>query len=101
MVSLSFMLSPPEIQLKLAANFVQARLALNESQETASNRTGVPLATLRKFERKGIISMTQFLLICHVYGDLSQCDQLFPIKEPLTMDQLIASKKATRKRASS
>jgi hypothetical protein len=101
MVSLSFIQSPAEIQLTLAAHFVQARLAVNETQATASIRTGVPLSTLRKFERTGIISLTQFLLICHVYGDLSQCDQLFPIKASLTMDQLIASKKASRKRARS
>ena len=101
MVSLSFLSSPADIQKNLRESFKRARLSRNESQQQAADRTGVPLSTLKKFEQKGVISLSQFLQLCHVYGDLSVFDQLMPEKSAMTMDELLNSKKKTRKRARS
>ena len=76
----------------LAQKFKQARLAQNHSRASAARQTGVPEATLRGFETSGKISLHQFLMLCHVYGELGLCDQLFPDKTPLTMDELLSEK---------
>lgn len=101
MVSLSFLSSPTEIQQNLRESFKRARLSRNESQQQAAERTGVPLSTLKKFEQKGVISLSQFLQLCHVYGDLGAFDHVMPEQDAVTMDELLSSKKNLRKRARS
>lgn len=101
MVSLGFLSSPAEIQQNLRENFKRARLSRNESQQQAAEKTGVPLSTLKKFEQKGVISLSQFLQLCHVYGDLSVFDRIMPEKDAVTMDELLSNKKKPRKRARS
>jgi hypothetical protein len=42
------------------------------TQEGLSERSGVPLATLRKFEQKGLISLESLLKILLVVGGLEE-----------------------------
>lgn len=42
------------------------------TQEGLSERSGVPLATLRKFEQKGVISLESFLKLLMVVGGLEE-----------------------------
>jgi HTH-type transcriptional regulator/antitoxin HipB len=82
--------TPGEMQTQLAQKFKLARLAQNHSRASAATLTGVPEATLRAFETTGKISLRQFLMLCHVYGELNQCETLFPDKTPMSMDELLA-----------
>jgi DNA-binding transcriptional regulator YiaG len=52
---------PGALQNKLRHNIKQHRLALNLTQEGLAARSGVPLATLRKFEQQGQISFESFV----------------------------------------
>lgn len=49
--------SPRDISLRIAHNVRQQRLDRNLTQEDLSSRSGVPLGTLRVFERSGRISL--------------------------------------------
>lgn len=55
---------------KLAENTRQRRLDMELTQEGLAERSGVPLATLRKFEQKGLISLESFLKLLMVLGGI-------------------------------
>ncbi len=48
------------------------RLAQELTQAGLAERSGVPLATLRKFEQKGLISLESFLKLLWVLGGLEE-----------------------------
>ncbi len=91
-MSITSFTTPGEMQTQLAQTFKRSRLAQNHSRASAATLTGVPEATLRAFEISGKISLRQFLMLCHVYGELSHCEALFPDKTPMSMDELLADK---------
>lgn len=63
-------ISPGEVQIKLAAFIRQRRLSREMTQQEMAQRSGVPLSTLRKFEQKGQVSLESFLKLLWVVGDL-------------------------------
>jgi len=85
----SYLLIPGEIQTSLAEQFKQARLQLGHSRSKAAKLSGVPEPTLRVFETQAKISLRQFLMLCHVYGDLAATKQLFPSKQIISIKQLL------------
>ncbi|MFT5163889.1 MAG: hypothetical protein ACI9FJ_002486 [Alteromonadaceae bacterium] len=89
-MSINKLLTPGERQAQLAAQFKQARLDLSHSRAKAAKLSGVPVATIRGFETKAQISLRQFLMLCHVYGDIGATEPLFPPKSAQTMAQLLA-----------
>jgi len=75
------LISPSKAQAKLAAHTRARRLSMELTQEGLAERSGVPLATLRKFEQKGSISMESFLKLLMVIGGLEEIiDVLKPSK---------------------
>ena len=81
---------PNEIQRSLSISFRTARKARKHGRREASTRSGVPEATIRRFEDTGEISLRQLLMLCDVYGNPGATDTLFPKPEPQSMDELIA-----------
>lgn len=67
MVSL---ISSAKAQEKLAENARAKRLQLELTQAGLAERSGVPLATLRKFEQQGSISLASFLKLYMVLGGI-------------------------------
>lgn len=61
-----------EAQEQLANNIRSLRLEKGLTQQGLSDRTGVSLATLRKFEQKGIISLESFLKLAMNLGCLDK-----------------------------
>lgn len=57
---------PSEAQQTIAKNLREQRLALNLTQSGLAVRSGVPLATLRKFEQHGTISFESFIKLLAV-----------------------------------
>jgi len=64
------LISPSIAQKKIAQNLKERRLQMNLTQEGLSVRSGVPLATLRKFEQQGVISFESLLKLMMVLGML-------------------------------
>ena len=87
MISIS---TPYDSQQELASSLRMRRKGRRHSRREASVRSGVPEATIRRFETTGEISLRQLLMLCEVYGDLSAARTLFPRPAAQTMDELIA-----------
>ena len=81
---------PSEIQRSLSSSFKTARKTRKHGRREASIRSGVPEATIRRFEDTGEISLRQLLMLCDVYGSPKAAESLFPKPEPQSMDELIA-----------
>jgi transcriptional regulator with XRE-family HTH domain len=88
-------------QKKLAENVRWRRLQMELTQQGLAERSGVPLATLRKFEQKGTISLLSFLKLQMVLGGLEGILQATQIKvtEFSSIDEVLkADNKPMRKR---
>ncbi|MDC0857507.1 helix-turn-helix domain-containing protein [Rickettsiales bacterium] len=59
-------------QEQIAINSRLQRLDMNLTQKGLAERSGVALATLRKFEQKGFISLEAFLKLQMVLGGLEK-----------------------------
>ena len=64
------LITPAKAKTALAANMRERRLALNLTQAGLSQRSGVALATLRKFEQSGSVSLDNLLKLMLVVGGL-------------------------------
>jgi hypothetical protein len=78
-----------EVQLEIANEAKIRRKWLKYSREKASDLSGIPSSTIRKFEDTGEISLRQFLMLLQTYGDLSIMDKGFENPPAKTMDELI------------
>lgn len=96
-------ISLEKAQKKLVQNIRERRLLLELTQEGLSERSGVPLSTLRKFEQKGLISLDSFLKILSVVGGLEEMmNVLKPMKPNFKSidDVLKLEDNSTKKRGS-
>jgi transcriptional regulator with XRE-family HTH domain len=59
-------INPSKAQHSIAYNLRERRLQRNLTQEGLARRSGVPVATLRKFEQQGVISLESFLKLAMV-----------------------------------
>jgi len=85
----------------LAAAVKERRLGLDMAQQALSEKSGVPLPTLKKFERTGQISLAAFLAICDALGVGRNLADLVPPAPPRTLDEVEGrAPRNTRKRAS-
>lgn len=66
------LISVSKAQQLLAGNVRDRRLFMELTQEGLAERSGVPLATLRKFEQKGAISLESFLKLLMVVGGIEE-----------------------------
>lgn len=73
------LITSSKAQEKLAATLRLKRLNRDLTQKGLSERSGVPLPTLRKFEQKGTISLGSFLKLLMVLGGL---EDILKILEP-------------------
>ena len=94
--------SPFEIGVKIAAAAKEKRLALDLSQTSLSDRSGVSLSVIKKFERSGKISLESLLKIAIVLDSLNDFENLFeprPLEKYTTLDEIL--KRKVRKRGRS
>lgn len=68
--------TPPETQRLLADRVRQIRLGLGLKQATLATRSGVTLASLRRFEQTGEASLKLLLRVCHALGRLDEFDTI-------------------------
>lgn len=92
-MSIKKLSTPGEVRTRIAQKFKRARLHREHSRSKAAALTGIPESTLRAFETKAEISLRQFIMLCHVYGDLTSFESLFPEEAPQTMEQLLATER--------
>lgn len=74
---ISIKLSPPaDVAAQLGTRARARRLSKKLTQAGLSQRSGVPLGTLRKFEKTGQISLVSFIRLSMVLGDEAALDRL-------------------------
>ena len=96
---LSFDIVSPEGKAKALAERVKARrLEMNLTQEGLSVRSGLPLATYRRFERSGKISLDGLLHIAYALDALDDFDRLFESRKYTTLDEALEANQKNRKR---
>ncbi len=94
------LISTGKAQATIAKNTKVRRLQMDLTQEGLSLRSGVPLATLRKFEQKGDISLESFLKIQMALGgleDIVKATELY-IANISSIDEIISQNKSPPKK---
>ncbi len=100
MISIT-MMTPQEMQKAIALQLRTLRLALNLSQQTLSEKSGVSFGSLKKFEQTGQISLESLLKLALVLGRMDDFKALFaqiPSSKALSLDELIKDNKRKRGR---
>jgi len=93
--------TPYDLVTQIAKQAKERRLFLNLTQHSLSERSGVSLGVLKKFERTGKISIESLLKIAVVLDSLSEFSDLFkskPLESYPTLDQLLKQKSRMRGR---
>lgn len=98
-------ISLKKAQKNLVQNIRERRLLMELTQEGLSERSGVPLSTLRKFEQKGLISLDSFLKILSVVGGLEEIMNVLKPTKPrfksiddvLKLEDNITKKRGSKK----
>ena len=70
-------------QQKIAEHIRERRLILNLTQQGLSDRSGVPLPTLRRFEQKGAISLESLLKLLLVVGGVEELVAILKPDQPM------------------
>lgn len=91
--------SPREVLLSVAGRVKARRLELNLTQAELAKKSGLALATYRKFEQSGIIAFAKLLQVAFALDALDDFDTLFSQRRYLsTEDVLNEGKKRERAR---
>jgi transcriptional regulator with XRE-family HTH domain len=85
--------SPSDISAGLAARARRRRLDEDLTQPGLAARAGVTVASLRRFERTGAVSLENLIRIALALGVASELSQLFPPRETRTLDEILAAPK--------
>ena len=96
-------ISLSKAQKNLVQNIRERRLQMDLTQEGLSERSGVPLSTLRKFEQTGMISLESFLKILSIVGGLEEIIEVLKPNTPAfkSIDEVLKSDgKTVKKRGS-
>ena len=82
----------------LATRAKTRRLEMNLTQEGLSVRADIPLATYRRFERTGKISLEGLLHVAYALDALDDFDTLFSAPRYASLDEALDATHNTRKR---
>jgi transcriptional regulator with XRE-family HTH domain len=88
---------PGELRERLGRRLRDHRLSQNLTQTAVAARSGVPLSTLKRFERTGHASVDAFVHIAAALGLTGALEALFPPSQPATMDELLATPAVRRR----
>ncbi len=69
--------TPHEMQLEIAQRVKALRLEQNLTQQGLCDRSNVTLASLRRFEKTGLVAFDSLLRIAAALGRLDDFDKLF------------------------
>lgn len=91
-------ITPQEALEQAAAAIRQRRIGLQLTQEDLAQKSGVALATLRKFERTGLISLESFFKLATVLNILDQVVTAIEAQDqPASLDEILKEKKKPKR----
>lgn len=95
---MTFSILPSEdIALELASRVKNSRLVQSLTQEGLASRSGVPLGTLKKFERTGQIALVSFVRLIIALGGEAVLENLLLEQEFETLDDVLDVKKTPKR----
>ncbi|MEH6774051.1 MAG: helix-turn-helix transcriptional regulator [Cereibacter changlensis] len=77
-----------DLRQTLRAAARDRRIALGITQANLADRSGVPLGTLKRFERLGEVSLSSLLAIAEALDALEGFHALFPMPEARSLAEL-------------
>lgn len=80
--------TPKQIREEIGNRFKKERLVNNYSRETLSEKSGVPVSTIRKFEDTGEISLKSLISITHSLNRIEEIENFMLSKPPQTLNDL-------------
>jgi HTH-type transcriptional regulator / antitoxin HipB len=89
--------TPGEVARTLADRVRALRLAQNWKRDTLAARSGVSAATIKRYERTGVITLDGFLRLCEALGRLPELDHLL-VPAPTSMAELERAERPLPKR---
>lgn len=89
---------PSEVEKKIAQKVKNLRLQYQYKRATLAERSGVPVATIKRFETTGKISLSSLLKIANALKCLDSFLNLFPGIEAKTLSDLEKAEKKIPKR---
>lgn len=93
--------NPHAIAREMALRLKKRRLALNLTQQALATKSGVSLGSLKRFERKYVISLKHLLQLAVVLDATEEFQALFPLPEFNSIDEVLkAADDKQRKRGS-
>ncbi|MBT3966725.1 MAG: helix-turn-helix transcriptional regulator [Gammaproteobacteria bacterium] len=89
--------TPEEVSTQIANSAKQLRLSANMSRKSLAQHSGVSLGSIQRFEQTGKISLEHLLKIAQVLSALKEFQQLFPLPDPKTIQQLLEREKLPKR----
>ncbi len=83
------LMTPEDITAELALRLRNRRLSQNLTQEGLAQRSGVPLGTLKKFERTGRIALVSFIRLLITLKDEAALGNLLLEQKFETLDEVL------------
>jgi len=91
------MLSGEEVSTRLAERLKRRRLAQNLTLDGLAKRSGVPLGTLKKFERSGKIALVSFVRLALALRDEAALENLLQEEKFETLDDVLGNTKKPKR----
>ena len=80
--------SPGELARQVAENARALRLAQDMSRKSLAARSGVPEATIKRFETTGRIAFESLVLLADALGTGDRLQSLFAASHPASLDEI-------------
>ena len=90
--------TPESILISIAGRVKLRRLDKNWTQKLLASKAGIPLATYRRFELKGEISLRGLSMVAIALGLEGDFESLFSTKSYQSMDELLESNKTIERK---
>jgi HTH-type transcriptional regulator / antitoxin HipB len=90
--------TPEQVGKTLAGRVKELRLARGWKQATLAQRSGVSLASLRRFEESGRVSLQNLLELAFALNRLDDFDALFQAPRASSLAELEAGEKQTARK---
>ena len=90
--------NPDEIAKEIANDFRKLRIEKNLTREQVSEKAGVAVSNIVRFEQKGLISLKNLIGIAMALGYTSEIKNLFSEPKYSTMEELLQIRKNTNKK---
>jgi transcriptional regulator with XRE-family HTH domain len=91
---------PHDAKIELAKAAKNARLKKGWKRGTLSEKTGIPVPTITRYETTGEISLDKFLRLAFVLGDLDKLKGVFDSEEQVfsSLDEMLKVKPEVKRK---